>query len=200
LKEAAAELALVCLTRGEGGELGRHPRERLGSVRERELRACAELLGIDRVQFLGYSDPAPRGGRARPPQHLSKKLVEELREQIRRFHPDTLVTHGSAGEGWQPAHVIVHDHVRRALREMRALHQTAPRLVTMNAWDPDHPLPGCLNEDDPGRLIVHAEKFASIRLAAARCQESQARVFESLGGGSLEDFIQATSHEPYRVW
>jgi LmbE family N-acetylglucosaminyl deacetylase len=200
LREQGAELALVCLTRGEGGELGGHPRERLGSVRERELRACAEVLGIDRVHFLGYSDPAPRAGVARLPQFLGKKLVEEVRDQIRRYHPEAIVTHGSAGEGWQPAHILVHDHVRKALREMRALHQSAPRLVTINAWDADHPLPDCLNEDDPPHLIVHAEKFADARLAAARCHESQLSLFEQFGSGDFDDFIRVTSHESYRVW
>jgi LmbE family N-acetylglucosaminyl deacetylase len=200
LRETGADLALVCLTRGEGGDPGKHPRERLGSVRERELRSCAEVIGIERVHFLGYIDPAPRGGVPRAPQHLSKKLLEEIREQLRRFNPDVLVTHGSSGEGWQPAHLLVHRHVWKALREIARLHQQPPRLVTMNAWDGAHPLPQFLNPDDGAHLVVHGQKFDDVRRAAMACHASQAARLGAMAGGNVDDFAAATVEESYRLW
>ncbi|MGI8604598.1 MAG: PIG-L deacetylase family protein [Verrucomicrobiales bacterium] len=199
LLENEVELALVCLTRGEAGPAGKHPRDRLGSLRERELRASAEVLGISRVHFLGYIDLPPKAGRVRPPEHLSKKLGEDLREQFRRFSADVLITHGSSGEGWDPAHVLLHHHVLKALRTMRRTHQQPPRLVTINAWDPSHPLARCLNHDDTAHLVVHADKFADRRIEAVRCHETQAAFFDDLAGG-IEGFVRATAQEPYRVW
>jgi LmbE family N-acetylglucosaminyl deacetylase len=54
------ETSLVTATRGERGWFGdeqQHPGlEVLGQIREAELRAAAEILGIGSVDFLGYID------------------------------------------------------------------------------------------------------------------------------------------------
>src|SRR5215470_1682442 len=51
---------ILATTRGEGGEAGEPPlatRERLGAVREAELRCAAAALGAREVFFLPYIDP-----------------------------------------------------------------------------------------------------------------------------------------------
>ena len=64
-KAAAAghRTVLVTATRGERGEVPDGllaPGETLAQRRERELRAAAEILGVDRVEVLGYLDSGMR--------------------------------------------------------------------------------------------------------------------------------------------
>src|SRR5215472_11645048 len=58
--EAGHRVVLVTATRGEEGEIHNMDeasvRPRLGEVRTEELRRAAEILGVDRQEFLGYRD------------------------------------------------------------------------------------------------------------------------------------------------
>src|SRR5258706_2812465 len=61
------ETGLVCATRGEVGEIADPALatpENLGQVREGEMRAAAEVLGVHNLWFLSYRD----SGMAGPPQ------------------------------------------------------------------------------------------------------------------------------------
>src|SRR5436853_7834738 len=65
-KAAAAghRVVLVSATRGEHGEVAEGvlgAGEALGQRRERELAQAAEVLGVDRVEFLGYVDSGMMG-------------------------------------------------------------------------------------------------------------------------------------------
>src|SRR5687767_9010792 len=56
---AGAGTALVCATRGEGGRVTALPgatRDDVGRVRETELRAAADVLGLGAVEVLGLPD------------------------------------------------------------------------------------------------------------------------------------------------
>src|SRR6185369_12614509 len=56
---AGREVVLCCATRGERGSAGAPPLaavERLPQLREEELRAAAEILGIRRLEMLPYQD------------------------------------------------------------------------------------------------------------------------------------------------
>jgi N-acetylglucosamine malate deacetylase 2 len=199
-KEIGAEMALTCLTRGEGGALGGHARERLGSVRERELRASAEILGLGRIHFLGYIEPLAKSAIAQPPEHLPSKLTNDLVDQMRRFNPDIVISPGQSGEGWSPASVLVHQHVRRALRQMARAHQATPRWFSLNAWNPKHPLLHSLNPDDPARLEIDASRWAAERLAARQCHVSQAEAWAERDGSEAEAFIEQTAWESFALW
>src|SRR5207237_1195590 len=66
---------ILSVTRGEGGEVGEPPvtsQERLGEVREAELRCAAEALGAAGVTFLPFVDPlvAATGVDPAPPSAL----------------------------------------------------------------------------------------------------------------------------------
>src|SRR5437763_17203553 len=58
-------VVLVTCTRGEEGEIHNMDeaavRPRLGEVRTEELRRACELLGVDRLEFLGYRDSGMAG-------------------------------------------------------------------------------------------------------------------------------------------
>src|SRR6266702_6166853 len=58
------ETGLVCATRGEVGEiadLALATRENLAQVREEEMRAAAEVLGVHNLWFLDYRDSGMAG-------------------------------------------------------------------------------------------------------------------------------------------
>src|SRR5947209_20430488 len=61
---SGVETGLVCATRGEVGEIADPAlatRENLGQVREGEMRAAAEVLGIHSLWFLDYRDSGMAG-------------------------------------------------------------------------------------------------------------------------------------------
>src|SRR5438552_18094134 len=53
-------VVLVTATRGEAGEIYNMDEEasrpRLGEIRTEELKSAADILGVDRLEFLGYRD------------------------------------------------------------------------------------------------------------------------------------------------
>lgn len=85
---------LVCATLGESGQFGASrrafPPAVLGRMRERELDAAADLLGIHETELLRYSDGAVAA--ADP-----FRLQMELAARIRRIRPQVVVTLGPQG-------------------------------------------------------------------------------------------------------
>jgi len=101
------QVSLVTATRGEGGRFHEHRdgpghpgRQRLGEIREGELRAAASVLGIDHVAILGYPDGALDGVDA-------KKIVAELVGHIRRVRPHVVVTFPPDGAYGHPDHIAI---------------------------------------------------------------------------------------------
>src|SRR5579864_498186 len=85
------ETFLVTATRGERGWVGdeqQHPGlEVLGQMREAELRAAAEILGIGSVHFLGYID-------GELDQADPAEVVAKIVRHLQRVRPDVVVTFG----------------------------------------------------------------------------------------------------------
>jgi LmbE family N-acetylglucosaminyl deacetylase len=113
---------LVCATRGEAGEIS-DPKlathERLGEVRERELRCACELLGVDDLYFLGYRDSGMAGAAEnQDPRALAmadpEEAVGRIVAHIRRERPDVLVTFDETGGYGHPDHVAIHHHAQAA--------------------------------------------------------------------------------------
>lgn len=96
-------VSLVCATLGQAGKMGNPPittREQLPAVRERELRAACDILGIDLVSVLGYED-----------RHLAEAPPDRIREQlvraIRRERPAIVITFDPNGANGHPDHVAI---------------------------------------------------------------------------------------------
>lgn len=115
-------VALVCATRGEAGEIS-DPKlatpEKLGQVREEELRCACQRLGIDGLHFLDYRD----SGMAGTPENLDPnalamadfdEAVGKIVAQIRRERPDVVVTFDETGGYGHPDHIAVHYHTKAA--------------------------------------------------------------------------------------
>jgi LmbE family N-acetylglucosaminyl deacetylase len=87
---AGAETSVVCATRGEAGGSGAD----LAAVRERELRDAAALLGVGRVDLLGFADSGMSGD-AGPGTLVGaprERVLDAVAAAVADVRPDVLVT------------------------------------------------------------------------------------------------------------
>ena len=116
------ETGLVCATRGEVGEIADPALatpETLGEVREGEMRAAAEVLGVQNLWFLGYRDSGMAGTpENEDPRSLAQAsaagVVGKLVEIIRYFRPQVMVTFDETGGYGHPDHIAVYRHTTSA--------------------------------------------------------------------------------------
>lgn len=103
LAKSAAEavrVVLVCATKGEAGIAGLAP-EATAEIRERELHAAAQALGIAEVVFLGYLD----GQLAQAePEAALLRLVALMRAE----QPQAIITFGPDGISGHPDHLAIY--------------------------------------------------------------------------------------------
>lgn len=107
---AGAEVMVISATRGEAGQIrdaAVATRRTLGDVRERELQASCERLGIKQAICWDFGD-----GRLLniDPLPLTKKITKAIRE----FQPDVVVTFGPDGAYGHPDHIVVGDLTTKA--------------------------------------------------------------------------------------
>ncbi len=123
MAKAAAEghrVVLVVATNGEHGEpvpgvLA--PGESLADRREAETRRSAEILGVDRVEFLGYRDSGMDGEATNnhagsfwsaDVDEAAERLAAILREERRNDDATVLTVYDDHGGYGHPDHVQVH--------------------------------------------------------------------------------------------
>jgi len=98
------ETSLVMATRGERGWAGEEKDNpgltALGKIREAELMAAAEILGLREVVFLDYIDGDL--DRADPVEAITK-----IAAHIRRRRPQVVVTFGPEGAYGHPDHIAI---------------------------------------------------------------------------------------------
>jgi N-acetyl-1-D-myo-inositol-2-amino-2-deoxy-alpha-D-glucopyranoside deacetylase len=110
-------VVLITATRGEVGEIYNMDeaasRPRLGEIRTEELKAAAEILGVDRQEFLGYRDSGmvdtednkdPRSFHQAKLDEAAGKLAVFIREE----RPDVVVTYAEDGVYGHPDHIKSH--------------------------------------------------------------------------------------------
>ncbi len=173
---------IVCLTRGEGGELGEPPltdRERLGEVREREMVCAVGKLGGRSLTFLGYVDPTVGPNEALfAPEHDPVMLGGQIVNCIRQYKSRVVITHGSNGEYGHPAHKLMHTLTKIAVASLAETDAAdAPVLYSFAAAYPDHPYPRLANADDPAGIVVDVSAHLDRKEAAALCHATQTALF-----------------------
>lgn len=123
-----ARVGLVCATRGEAGEISAASlatREDLGEVREQELRAACEALGIADLFLLEYRDSGMAGSpendhtRALAQADLHQ-VVDDVGKVIREFRPQVVLTFDPAGGYGHPDHIVMHKAAVEAFRTASA--------------------------------------------------------------------------------
>src|SRR6267143_3606969 len=85
LADSGAEVTYVIVTDGsQGGEDPSQKDSELIAIRQREQKAAAKVLGVKKVEFLGYKD-----GRVSPDLKLRRDIVR----MIRKYKPELVITH-----------------------------------------------------------------------------------------------------------
>ena len=106
------ETHLVTATRGERGRFGAEGRNAdpavVGRVREAELRAAAEVLGVREVSILGYGDGAVDTVEA-------ATAIQEIASHIRRVRPHVVLTFGPEGGYGHPDHIAISQFTTAAI-------------------------------------------------------------------------------------
>jgi LmbE family N-acetylglucosaminyl deacetylase len=194
--QEGAQVTYALLTNGAAGSSDPEmTRERLTELREAEQRASAKVVGVDRVEFLGYED-----GLLEPTLEVRERIVR----LIRRVRPEVVVTtdpttryfgdryinhpdHRAAGEATLAA-VIPGSDTRLAYPEL--LEEGLEPVKLTAVW---------LTMNTDPNLVVDVTDFIDRKLESLRCHASQ------MGESSEEDarFIHdlaewAASKEPFR--
>ncbi|MBL9158312.1 MAG: PIG-L family deacetylase [Verrucomicrobiales bacterium] len=194
MKDQDVHVRVLCLTKGEGGPCGDHPREALGRIRAEEMKEACDVLGVDELIFLGHIDPVGRGFKVFAPEISPVDLASQILPHL--AGRDLVISHGSGGEYWHPAHLLVFEAVKDAVSRSGA---AAPTWITFSARQPDHPLPELVNWDDPAFLTLEGSRHERKRLKALDCHRTQLGLFSKFASGDHADFIRLTSREAYAL-
>lgn len=102
--DEGVETILVCATRGERGRYGERPErpsiEELGKIREAELRAAGEKLGVSKLGLLDYVDGDLDKA---APNEAIRKIVTHIRDE----RPQVVLTFGPEGAYGHPDHIAI---------------------------------------------------------------------------------------------
>jgi LmbE family N-acetylglucosaminyl deacetylase len=98
------EVHLICATKGERGWVGSEQDnpglQELGRLREKELQAAAQVLGITQVYFLNYVD----GDLDQAPE---MKAIDKIAALIREIRPQVVLSFGPDGIYGHPDHIAI---------------------------------------------------------------------------------------------
>jgi LmbE family N-acetylglucosaminyl deacetylase len=208
VRDQGGRVVVVTATRGELGtdDPTTWPPDRLGRLRERELRASLAAVGVHDHRWLDHRD----GELARIPLEAGAAQLVPVLEQVR---PDVVVTFGPDGMTGHPDHVAVSAWATEAWRRT----SRRARLWYATLTPDFHREWGELN-DEVGLWTVTPPVTpapalsAQVRLAGAqldrkhralRAHASQTRVLEELVGSatyrrwwSTESFVAAEAAAP----
>jgi LmbE family N-acetylglucosaminyl deacetylase len=182
-----ARVTLICATRGEAGILGLSP-EQAGQVREGEMRAAAQTLGVTDVRFLNYRD----GELA---QADADQVAAELAAVMRELQPQAVVTFGPDGISGHPDHVAIHRLVTLAFDRAAiptTLFYIAPSEAT---WQGCGAIPSQESAGGPVAAIdVGAYLITKVR--AMQCHASQDPPYP---GAPEEEAARLACHEYFTL-
>ena len=110
---AGVPVHLACATKGERGTTDPAlAGQKLGAIREGELRRACAILGVRDVSFLGYMD-------GDVDKVAFPEMVESIAAVLRRVKPDAVVTFGPDGVTRHPDHVAVGRATTAAFHRVR---------------------------------------------------------------------------------
>jgi LmbE family N-acetylglucosaminyl deacetylase len=189
--DAGSRVVCVTATRGELGVTDpiRWPPERLAEIREAELAACLDILGVTEHRWLEFAD----GGCAAADPAAGAEAVAAVLREVR---PDTVVTFSADGQTGHPDHIAVHHWCLAAVREtaIGTLHVVANTAEWLDEFQTPLNRLGALVGDPPtawtGPLsveLVLGNDLLTRKLAALGAQTSQTEAFRAAVG---EDFYR----------
>ncbi len=174
--EEGHRVVLVVATKGEHGEVDEgflDPGEELWQRRERETQAAAAILGVARVEFLGYVDSGMMG---RPENDLPDSFwradVEEAAARLAAIlseeATDILTIYDENGNYGHPDHIQVYRVGLRAAElagtprvYMNTINRDAMRRAFEQLADSGAEVPGEIDPDDLSTLGVPEERITT---------------------------------------
>jgi LmbE family N-acetylglucosaminyl deacetylase len=159
-----AEVTLVCATKGEAGIPGL-PAEETAHLRERELRAAADILGLSDVRFLGWQDGELEKGDA-------NTVIQQLIAILTEIQPQVVITFGADGISGHPDHIAIHRLTTAAFKQAQMdsfLYYIVPSEATQQ---------GCgviLSHEITGgpTVGINVSHHLVTKVRAAQCHASQ---------------------------
>ncbi len=95
------DVYLICVTSGDAQEQFNHSDiSDLGKARKQELIRAASILGVKKVDFLGYQDGTLSN-------NLYHEIAEKIQQKIEEYQPDTLLTFEPRGVSGHIDHIAV---------------------------------------------------------------------------------------------
>ena len=169
------EVTYVIVTNGNKGssEAG-VTAEQLAPMRAEEQRRAAQVLGVTRVEFLGYEDGEVED---------TRELRRDVTRQIRRWRPDLIITLNphrtySNFPGWHRDHRItgrvVLDCVYPLARDRLAFPELLPEYGPHNVREVY-----VIQWEGPG-LVLDVTDTMELKLEAIRCHRSQVSDFKAV--------------------
>jgi LmbE family N-acetylglucosaminyl deacetylase len=175
LAKEGREVTYVIVTNGNKGssDLNVTP-EHLVRIREEEQRNAARVLGVERVEFLGYEDSEVEDTRS---------LRLGVTRQIRRWRPDLIITlHPSRTTtnffGWHRDHRITAGVVLDCVYPLARDHLSFPEL--MPDYGPHKVREMYLIQWEQPQLVVDITDTVDQKLQAIVCHASQVSDWKSV--------------------
>jgi N-acetyl-1-D-myo-inositol-2-amino-2-deoxy-alpha-D-glucopyranoside deacetylase len=188
-------VVLVTATRGEAGEIYNmdedSSRPRLGEIRTEELKAAGEILGVDRIEFLGYRDSGmvdtadnkdPRSFHQAPLDEAAAKLAAVIREE----RPDVVVTYAEDGVYGHPDHIKAHyvtnsalDLLRREGWEPTKLYYTAIPRSMMEEFMKQMPEEAAQQQNTNMRIAGTPDELVTARIDVHDYVEDKRKAFSA---------------------
>lgn len=197
------QVHILCTTRGEGGEVGEPPVgpvERLGELRELELRCAAAALGAASVDFLPYVDPRVEiGGDLYPVDVSLQEFIAAIAGHLERLRPEVVLTHGSGGEYGHPHHVYTHQAVMAALAHLSGWRPA--RVLTWMANAGSNADDRLTNKADQADEVLDllGTPWLGAKVQAALCHRSQHAMFlRNSKKPSVREAVRAL--EAFKEW
>jgi len=168
------EVTYVIVTNGNKGSGDRTmTSERLVGVRQSEQRNAARVLGVERVEFLGYEDGEVED---------TRDLRRDVTRQIRKWRPDLVITmqpmrtknlYASHRDHRTTASVVL-DCVYPLARD----HLSFPEL--MPEYEPHKVREVYLMQWDKPDLVVDISEVMDLKIKALACHQSQFQNFSDV--------------------
>lgn len=200
-----ARTVVACASLGEAGEYagtGEAPAGGLGGLRERELRAAADLLKVDQVEVLGFQDSGMSG--PEPAGSICEVLFEVLVESVTRLldkHRPTVVVTLDGSDGHRD-HLRVRDAVVAAVDAAGSrtpVYQHCLPRTLMWQWLEQkagvaeaaayRDFPDIGTPDDDVTTLIDTSRYYGIRREAIALHASQSSPFDGLSEDLARGFL-----------
>ena len=166
------EVTYVIATNGNkgSGDRAMSP-EQLARVRHEEQRDAARVLGVGRVEFLGYEDGELED---------TRQLRRDITREIRRWRPDLIITSHPRRSysnffAWHRDHRIIAGVVLDCVYPLARDHLSFPELLPEH--EPHKVREVYLIQWEQPQLVVDITDTMDLKLRAARCHASQVADF-----------------------